>query len=336
MNPEPPIDFRRKRDFGEVLNVTFRFIRQNLAPLSKSLLFFVAPFLVVAMLFNVAVQVQVFSGGFLSGEGGTPPDFSGLLLNYAGITFFSLIAGTMAWAVILGFMRLYDAHGPGGHPVQAVWEEARGLSFRMLGTVAFFLMIVSVFYIFFAFFISIGVAVFAQAGAVVAGLFTFAAVVGFVAGLVYVVTILALLFPMRAFERIGLIEGAGRSLRLVRGYWWQTFGVIFLAWFLSSVLGGIFSMPSVVLSFLQGMNTLEGGGTALRVLLVVFGVLGGLASSLLYSIPMLATAFQYFNLVERKEGVGLMARIERLAEDDDERAGPNGVAEAKPEGGGAP
>ena len=332
MNPDPSIDFRRKRDFGEVLNVTFGFIRQNLAPLTKSLLFFVAPFLVVAMLFNTAVQMQVFSGGFPSADGQGLADLSGLLFNYAGIMVFSLLAGTMAWAVILGFMRLYDAHGPGGFTVKAVWQEARRLFFRMLVTVAFFLMIVFVLYLFFAFFISIGVAVFAQAGALLAGLFTFVAVVGFLAGLVYVLTLFTLLFPIRAFERIGLIEGAARSSRLVRGYWWQTFGVIFLTWFISSVLGGIFSMPSVVLSFLQGMNTLEGGGTALRVLLVVFGVLGGLASSLLYSIPMLATGFQYFNLVERKEGVGLMARIERMAEDEDERTGPNGSAGTEPEG----
>jgi hypothetical protein len=333
MKHDPPIDFRRKRDFGQVLNVTFGFIRQNLATLTKSLLFFVAPYLVVAMLFNVAVQMQVFSNGFLSADGQSLSNLSGLLFNYAGIMVFSFLAGTMAWAVILGFMRLYDTHGPVGVTVKEVWEEARRLFFRMLGTVAFLLVNVFVLYFLFILFVGFGAAVFAQAGALIAGLFTFAAVVGLLVVLVYVVTIFALLFPMRVFERIGLIEGARRSLRLVKGYWWQTFGVIFLSWFISSVLGGIFSMPSVLLSFLQGMNTLEGGGTVLRVLLVVSGVLGGLASSLLYSIPMAATAFQYFNLVERKEGVGLMARIERVAEPEElGGAGSNGSAGTEPEG----
>jgi hypothetical protein len=149
----------------------------------------------------------------------------------------------------------------------------------------------------------------------------------FLAGLVYVLTIVAILFPMRAFESIGIIEGLSRSLSLVKGYWWQTFGVIFIAWLISTVLGGIFSMPSVFLSFVQGMNTLEGGNMVLRVLLVVSGVLGGMANALLYSIPMLATGFQYFNLLERKEGVGLMARIEQMAE----HAGREGGEGREPE-----
>ncbi len=333
MKGESPIEFRRRRDFGEVLNVTFRFIRQNLALLSKSLLFFVAPFLVVAMLFNVAVQMQVFSGGFLNADGQPLANLSGLLFNYAGILVFSLLAGVMAWAVILGLMRLYEAHGPGGLTVKAVWEEARGLFFGMLGVVAFLLMILFLIYFLFILFVGFGAAVFAQAGAIVGGLITFVAVVAFLGALAYVVTVFALLFPMRVFERIGLIEGAGRCLKLVRGYGWQTFGVIVLSWIISSVLGGIFSMPSVLLSFLQGMNTLEGGGSGLRALLVVSGVLGGLASSLLYSIPMVATGFQYFNLVERKEGVGLMARIERLAESERPgEANSDGSAGAEPEG----
>ncbi|WP_456425478.1 hypothetical protein [Rhodocaloribacter sp.] len=333
MKHDPPIDFRRKRDFGQVLNVTFGFIRQNLATLTKSLLFFVAPYLVVAMLFNVAVQMQVLSDGFLSADGQSLSNLSGLFFNYAGIMVFSFLAGTMAWAVILGFMRLYDTHGPVGVTVKAVREEARRLFFRMLGTVAFLLVIFFIIYVLFILFIGIGASVFSRAGAVVGGLFMLAAAGGFVAGLGYVLTVLALLFPMRVFERIGLIEGMIRSLRLVRGYRWQTFGVIFLTWFISLVLGGIFSMPSGMLSLLQAGNTLEGGNAVLRVLLVVFGVLGGLASSLLYSIPMAATAFQYFNLVERKESVGLMARIERVAEPETYGgAGSNGSAGTEPEG----
>ena len=41
-------------------------------------------------------------------------------------------------------------------------------------------------------------------------------------------------------------------------------------------------------------------------MMVALGVLSGIASTLLYCIPLLALAFQYFNLVERKERVGLL------------------------------
>lgn len=41
------IDFRQQRDFGEVLNATFAFLRLNVGKLGKALLYYVCPFLII-------------------------------------------------------------------------------------------------------------------------------------------------------------------------------------------------------------------------------------------------------------------------------------------------
>ena len=48
------------------------------------------------------------------------------------------------------------------------------------------------------------------------------------------------------------------------------------------------------------------GGMTLSVMFMILG------SFLTYSIPIVALSFQYFNLVERQESVGLMSEIDQL------------------------
>ena len=90
-----------------------------------------------------------------------------------------------------------------------------------------------------------------------------------------------------------------------------TFAVLFVAWLLVSILGFLFNLPSMVLIF---AGSLHGAGPdgALGVAAVAAGALATLSSALLYPIPLVAAGLQYFSLVEEKERVGLMERIDAL------------------------
>ncbi len=323
MSPEPTIDFRKERSFGDILNVTFVFIRQNLAPLVKGLLFFVAPFLVGAMLFNVLAQTNVLSGALLNVDGDAEA-LEALFSNYLGIFFFSLLGMVMALGVVYGLMERYRENGPERLTVEGLWQEARRRFFRMLGTMLFLLLTLGGLYLVLVTFLGVMAAGLAGNAGMVGGVVFFLLLMGIIGVLFYFGVVLLLLFPMRSVEPVGLLEGMGRCFRLARGHWGATFGVVFVAWLISSVLGGIFSLPAVILMFMQGLH---GGGGApgpvAQVMLVTGGVVSGIAGALLYSIPLVATGLQYYNLVERKERVGLMERIRRM-----EEAGAEGGDEA--------
>jgi len=83
----------------------------------------------------------------------------------------------------------------------------------------------------------------------------------------------------------------------------------------------IFIMPFYVFYFLSIFTLVEESGISAdtsswwfqagMTFSVMFMMLG---SFLTYSIPIVALSFQYFNLKERQESVGLMQEIEQLDE----------------------
>lgn len=50
----------------------------------------------------------------------------------------------------------------------------------------------------------------------------------------------------------------------------------------------------------------------LTISFIISTVISTVGTVLLYSLSALAMAFQYFNLVERKEGVGLLEEVDKL------------------------
>lgn len=315
MNPDV-IDFRQERNFGDILNLTFSFIRQNLPLLARGLLYFVAPFMVVGMVFNTLVQVDMLGKGLFTVE--TDPDaLLSMLGNYLGILVFGMMALGMALGVVYGLMEAYREAGPGALTVEDLWDRARGLFFRMLGTVLFLIAALGAVYLLLVMFTSVIVAaVMGSGGGLAGGILFFLILLGILALMAYLSVVFSILLPMRVAEPVGLVEGASRCFRLVRGHWWATFGVVFVAWLISSVLGGVFSLPALIVMFLQGFHGGGEPGLGVRMLLAAGGVLSGIAGALLYSIPLVATGLQYYNLVERAERVGLAERVRRMEADE--------------------
>lgn len=135
----------------------------------------------------------------------------------------------------------------------------------------------------------------------------------------YLMVVLALAFPVVLIEDKGIFESIGRAFKLINGKWWSTFGLLFISSILMYAISLIFIIPFYVFYFLQIFSLTEQtgvgvetsawwfqGGMTLSVMLMFLG------SFLTYSIPIIALCFQYFNLVERKESVGLMSEIQQL------------------------
>jgi hypothetical protein len=163
---------------------------------------------------------------------------------------------------------------------------------------------------------------FSIGSALLGGLMFFFGFMGFFAVLVYFSVIYALIFPIQMRESLGFIEAIRRSHFLVNDHWWSTFFVLLLATVLMSVLGLLFNLPGYIISFMGGWHAVVDVDTSwLRYPLLVGMIFGTLGSSLLYAIPLVASAAQYFSLVEYKEQTGLMGRIDALGSVEEKEPG---------------
>jgi hypothetical protein len=130
---------------------------------------------------------------------------------------------------------------------------------------------------------------------------------------IYVSVMLSLFFIVKLVEGTGFRATISRCRYLIQGKWWSTFGLIMVMMLL---LYALLLIPSMVAGILGGslLAVTQGGWLQSPVFLVVLNTLSTLLALLLYPPLLLVLAFQYFNLVERREGVGLRSLVGQLGQ----------------------
>ncbi|KUG06842.1 hypothetical protein [Solirubrum puertoriconensis] len=272
-----PQDYYRRRDFGQKFEATFSFLGKHGGNLYRVLLVPMA----VAM---VAIAGLVFSV-FTSAS--TLDDTSSVQLimvpAYVGLGIVTMLAMLATYAMMYAFvkrrMESPDATAP--LTVAEVWAEARP---NMLPLVGY---------------------------GIVA---TICVVLGYMLLIipgVYLSMALYLLPCVIVFERADLGETLSRCVGLIRGKWWSTFGLMFVGGIgvgiLSAAVGGVLGL---VLGFMGFFGSSEFGSTG-------FVLLQGVQMAInlaLYPVLFLLLMFQYFNLVERRDGVSLQWRVQEIGQ----------------------
>ena len=292
------IPFRRVRDVGSVINVTFRFLRENLEEFGRALLTVLGPVVLVVAIVNYFVQVRMLEA-FASIGSPDPADPFALFEGYFSgpfllVALLSVLAPLLLTALTYAYVDLYRRGEAGAIPPGRLWGEAQGLVLPYFGYAV------------------LAALVFAVTGLVV--IIPCLGLLVWFAFLVYAWPILSLLFVARALEGEGLADGLARVRRLVKGAWWPTAGVLFIAGLIVFVANIVLSLPAQLAGFGFGFMSLnpEPPSGFDRALLAV----GALVSTLIYAaypIYLVAAAFQYGSLVEEAEGTELHARVDRLA-----------------------
>ena len=299
-DPRPPDDagairFRRARDLGEVINATFRFLRETFRELGLGLVVVAGPLALIASALTVWAQgrlEQALTAG---------PDLTDPLAAFDSPAYMQWLVVTVALVLfvqlllqsaVLGYVERYRRGGAGAIPPGELWEATK----RALGPVVSTTLIV------------LGLALLST---VVMAL-PILGVLVWTAGLLYVAPIVSLHYVERVAEGDGFVEGFARTRALVRGHWWMTFGILIVAGLIGFVFSLVVAIPGGLLEAALGFSTTEGGG-ALRVVAVAVSALFGVLAYATVAVPTVAAAFQYFNLVERTEGGGLQAEVDRLA-----------------------
>ncbi|MFP4543518.1 MAG: hypothetical protein ACOCZW_00860 [Bacteroidota bacterium] len=294
------IEFEKRRDIGDLISVTFNFLKSEMKLFFKPLLLILIPFSLIVSLVSTLSAMGSF-------EALREMNFENNNIGYSIILgFLTFLWYLISTAYSIGYIKAYIRHN-GQLNQELISEEiksyAKKISLAYLASVLSIILISIIL-------ISLNVALF-YAGIVFAIAIT--APVSIVI-LIYLSNILILVTPIASFE--GDIKNAfKRAFTLIKNYWWFTFGALLLMVIISSAVIAIFSVPVYVYTIMKGIvygttQQLDVNPVLLYVASFIsnLGIIGSV-----FTVVMLV--FHYFNLITRKENPELMNRIDQLGTD---------------------
>lgn len=295
------IEFMRYRDFGQILNSTFEFIRQNFLPLLKSLIFIVGPFLLIT-----GILLGFYQKSVLTIFNITSFSQTGIIALLLIILIF--LVTQMMLTTVYSFILIYLSKTEFTPiSIEEIWDSVKQNFYKVLGlnAVIFFL-----FLIYLTVFLLIIVAV--SGGTSGSGLGIFLFFILFIL-LVFIMVKMCLAYMIMLYERTGIWASIQRSFYLTKNKWWFSFGLIFVLSLIQSLMGFIFQIPQYIIMVTTMFNSLDGSGVSgvTEILIMLTSIIAAF-QYLLFSLIIIALAFLYFSLVEQKEGKGLIERIESI------------------------
>lgn len=276
-------EFRKSRELGDILNGTFTFVRQNWKPLGRAVFIYAAPFAFLGGAFGGMGQADL--SGFSAGYEYRFDNLTKFVANFSLLGVFLFAAAVMMAAVVYQYIRIYLENGGNEVSSQNIWEAMKPVITPYLGYLLASTLIMMVGFVF----------------CIIPG--------------IYLAIPLSMIIAVKTFENRTLGEAISRCFYLAKNYWWQTFLVLFVVNLITGIAGAAASLPFTIISTVVSITSIESGegaGLMARALLIASSVISYGVSSLLGVLTMIATALQYFNLVERKEGVGAMQRLDQL------------------------
>jgi len=281
-----PIEPRRIRDFGQIINDSFTFLKENFKPLFKSLIIICGFFIVigaVSTIFTYANMSSMFSLNVNSYDGFSQP--VSYIISAVISTFVLIITQAFVHLTTLCYISVYIQKGNQTPTLPEVWGYFKYYFWRVLGSsiLIFFVVIV------------------AMMLCIIPG--------------IYVAPIMYLVIPIIVIENSSFGRAFNESFRLAKNNWWLLFGVIFIMSLIVGISNSIASIPLSIFS--MGGKFLSLKAFTLP-LIIIFSVLYNVLL-LAYVLPAIALCMCYFSFAEQKDGTGLLSRIDKLGSNDDDQ-----------------
>jgi hypothetical protein len=273
------IEFRQVRDFGELVNDTFTFIKQNFKPLLKAVITICGFFLLACIVTGIFQQMRMFEN--LSPEELTKPGkiygwefslqmiFMLLFYNAMGLTVFSYIS-------------LYREKGNQPPETEEVWASVKYFFWRFLGASILFTILFAVGLLF----------------CVVPGIYLF--------------PIISLMYAIIVFENTSLGYAFDRGFKLIKNYWWTTFGAMVIVLIVVYAGSMIFILPA---SFVTAGSILFNKAPVSTPVIIISTLVQSIAQIFMILVYVVSSLC-YFSLNEIKEGSGLMDKVNMIGQND--------------------
>ncbi len=301
------IEMYRERDMGQVLNTTFRFIRQNFAGIFKLLAVVVFPLYIMGSTISSLGTIRSINASDGLGLPGQNDPFS-QLSDMTAYAFLGMIVSMIAYVLLscatVYSMEHYREHGKIPTPGQ-VFNEIANYGWYL----AIAYLVLGIFSV-----------VFLILGSMLGGLFTvIMGPIGIVMVFLILAVMLVVLCPLLLFapifllEKNGIINSIGRCYSLVKNNWLRTIGIFIVL----GVIMFIFILgPSAVVANYQREHALSEPGSGMTAMIIT-QVLGTIFSIILSIILAYSYNVHYYSLREQKEKLSLEGAIADLENQED-------------------
>lgn len=314
---------QQERDFGDKINASFSFVSQNFKTLFLSLLYFAGPLSLIGGIANGIVQnsnLAYASAGVSKPRGTNAGEIFAnsfgesfvhlFTINYLIAIIFLLLASVTVAITVYAFIIEYnEAKTTESITIEGVWKTMQTIFLPVLGSYGIIFLIMFLILLIFGGIIgalvSAGGGFFGSFLAVMIGLLAF--IPFFYFGIIY-----SLSPAIVAYECLNGLEALGRARFLIKDKWWSTFGLIMIITIINSFVSMIFGAPAMIVTFMKVLKV--GGSIAGNLPLIITTVVSTVGQVVVSSLTYVAISFQYFNLVEKREGNGLKMLIEGIGQ----------------------
>lgn len=279
------IEFKKQRELGDIITDTFSFLRQEFKPFMKAIFTIVGPVMVV---FMIAYVIYMYLVGDIFSFGNSQIATSLGLIIVAMLLFLVtlILAYVFANSVALHYIKSYVENN-GQVNMQEVKHNVRRSfwPFVGLGIAKWLVLIISVMLC--------------------------------VLPVFYFMVPMAMVFSIMVFEKKDVSDSFSYSFILIKDEFWITLATIIIIGLIVGVVSYAFSLPATLYSIIKwgvfsgevDPATMEGFIDPIDILL---NTLATLVQFLLNLISIVAYAFIYFNLNERKNFTGTFEKIESI------------------------
>lgn len=281
------IEFKKQRELGDIITDTFKFLRQNFKPLFKAIFKITGPVFVI-LLFAIGyysyLGMDILQNPFFGDNEDVDVE---MYLIAIFILFSSLLAFyVLLYGTVLNYIKSYIRNS-GMVDNTEVFQGVKNDFGSMLA-----IMIVS-------------------------GIITIFGLLLCVLPGIYVWVPLSLAPAMLVFARTSIADSISYSFSLIQDNWWITFFTLFVLTLLVYLIGMIFQFPMMIYMFIKAFTISQQGSAAnpaelIDWVYVLFNVISSLFQYLLSVILIVASAFIYHHLDEKKNATGSYERISNL------------------------
>lgn len=278
------IQFKKQRELGEIISVTFKFLRENYKALIKSITQVVAPTFIL-LIAALAYYTYTVAGNPLAAMEG---DYGEFLISFFILAVTLLLFYASLYGTILHYIKSYIENN--GTVDEA---EIKTGAQDDLG---------KLFIVF-----------------IISAVIVFTGLILFIIPGIYLMVPLSLVAAVLVFNKMSLGDSISYGFSLVKDHWWTTFFSIVVIWLLVYVIGLVFQLPLIIYTFIKMFAVAQEGSLADPVaysdwIFILLNVLSSVIQYLLSSVFVIALAFIYFNLNEHKNLTGTYETIDKLGD----------------------
>ncbi|MFM2305814.1 MAG: hypothetical protein RLZZ367_483 [Bacteroidota bacterium] len=310
------IQLLKPRDLGQVIRDSFGFLKLTFKPFSTVLLLGVLPFILLggylysSFIFNTLSNLPGLNEGYVTR---TP---SGLVSRVLPAVLALMLGTVVLYLASIETFFKYEKSETGTITSADIFDGIKSDLLRFISFIILAILISVLSLIVISIAMGLLVSLASMASTVVGGILGIVFFCGFIyLGLAFIFTPVIFLR-----ERCDLITAFSRSFLLIKGHWWQTFGILFVMYIVIYLMMLVLALPFYIFVFASAFSGIKTGnalpqiGNWGAVYLTFLFCFTTLVSSVFHNAVML----QYYSLTEQKYGENVMQRIQNMNQLDSE------------------